>query len=263
MIINNHFWSMDVTVKKLNREFKVGAGIPKPMRGKETEPYKEMARHYAYMENAIAVLSDMRTNSSYIYYGGFAETLGFKEEEEKSEKTDSIWEEKILKRIHPDDLRQKYMQELRFSRFTQQIPPHQRRDYFLVEKLRMRNASGHYCNAMHRLFHISLSETEGPLTLALCLYSPLTFDFAGNCLVVNSRNGQTVDLKKRDDGPLLSEREKQVLKLIGEGMRSKEIAESLSISIHTVSRHRQEILKELQVGSSIEAFRLAKEWGLI
>ena len=37
----------------------------------------------------------------------------------------------------------------------------------------------------------------------------------------------------------------------------------LSISIHTVSRHRQEILTRLQVKNSIEACRLAKEMKLI
>ena len=37
----------------------------------------------------------------------------------------------------------------------------------------------------------------------------------------------------------------------------------LSISIHTVSRHRQEILGKLQVKNSIEACRLAKNLRLL
>ncbi len=46
-------------------------------------------------------------------------------------------------------------------------------------------------------------------------------------------------------------------------MMSKEIAAALSISVNTVSRHRQEILGKLQVKNSIEACRVARELRLI
>ena len=65
------------------------------------------------------------------------------------------------------------------------------------------------------------------------------------------------------DEKILSAREKQVLRLIDQGMMSKHIADMLSISIHTVSRHRQEIFKKLQVNNSIEACRVAKELHLL
>ncbi len=38
--------------------------------------YKEIACNYARMENAIAVLSDLRNHASYIYYGRFSQMLG-------------------------------------------------------------------------------------------------------------------------------------------------------------------------------------------
>ena len=41
-------------------------------------------------------------------------------------------------------------------------------------------------------------------------------------------------------------------------MMSKEIASTLSISINTVNRHRQNILEKLHVSNSIEACRIAK-----
>lgn len=64
---------MDI-VDKLNRKLLKQDFIP---RGKaayqeELEMYKGIARGYAVMENAVAVLSDMRSDFSYIYYGGFA-----------------------------------------------------------------------------------------------------------------------------------------------------------------------------------------------
>ncbi|MDE5846342.1 MAG: LuxR C-terminal-related transcriptional regulator [Muribaculaceae bacterium] len=45
--------------------------------------------------------------------------------------------------------------------------------------------------------------------------------------------------------------------------QSAEIAGLLNISIHTVSRHRQEIISKLQVKNTHEACRLAKSMGLI
>ena len=43
----------------------------------------------------------------------------------------------------------------------------------------------------------------------------------------------------------------------------KDIAAAMSISINTVSRHRQDILRKLQVRNSIEACRMARRLGLI
>ena len=54
---------------------------------------------------------------------------------------------------------------------------------------------------------------------------------------------------------LLTPREREVLALAKQGMFSKEISEKLNISIHTVNRHRQNILEKLQVDSMIEAIR--------
>ena len=54
---------------------------------------------------------------------------------------------------------------------------------------------------------------------------------------------------------LLTPREREVLALAKEGMFSKEISKKLNISIHTVNRHRQNILEKLQVDNMIEAVK--------
>lgn len=53
--------------------------------------YKDMACNYASMENAIAVLSDLRTNASYIYYGKFSRMLDIGKYGNEA-KVPSIWE---------------------------------------------------------------------------------------------------------------------------------------------------------------------------
>ena len=50
-----------------------------------------------------------------------------------------------------------------------------------------------------------------------------------------------------------------MLLLANEGMFSKKkISEKLNISVHTVNRHRQNILEKLQVGNIVEAIAFAK-----
>lgn len=61
----------------------------------------------------------------------------------------------------------------------------------------------------------------------------------------------------------LTPREKEVLALVAEGYTDKDIAVSLSISLHTVKTHLRNILSKLQVSSRHEAARLAKHKGLV
>lgn len=83
------------------------------------------------------------------------------------------------------------------------------------------------------------------------------------CTILNSADGQTLELEKQNCNDLLSDREKEILQLINKGKMSKDIAQTLSISLNTVNRHRQNILEKLQVNNSIEACRIAKELHLL
>ena len=91
----------------------------------------------------------------------------------------------------------------------------------------------------------------------------MSFDIPTPCMIINSVNGQMIELDKQDNTKVLSVRERQVLTLIDRGQTSKQIADVLSISINTVSRHRQEILAKLRVKNSIEACRVAKDLKVI
>ncbi len=58
----------------------------------------------------------------------------------------------------------------------------------------------------------------------------------------------------------LSDRELEVFTLIGQGRRSREIAEALGISIRTVDAHRQRIKRKLQLEDATALIRYAIEW---
>jgi two-component system response regulator NreC len=61
----------------------------------------------------------------------------------------------------------------------------------------------------------------------------------------------------------LSPREKDVLRLIAEGMSNKEIAASLSISVTTAQTHRNRIMQKLGLHTSVELVRYAIRRGII
>lgn len=220
--------------------------------------YLQVAQMYAEVENDIAVLSDLKNKKSYIYYGGVAQWLGVAAKGTMLA-VDTIWEKELLALVHPDDLPQKFLDELAFLRFLRKKPKKQQADYYLKSSIRMKNGSGGYTYLLHRIMY-PYHQASGAFRFALCLYGVHPSSMLENS-VVNSVTGESVSIRNLDNR-VLSERELAVLSLIGKGLQSKEIAENLSISVHTVSRHRQNILRKLKVSNSIEAYRLVEKMGL-
>lgn len=63
--------------------------------------------------------------------------------------------------------------------------------------------------------------------------------------------------------PILSERELQVLKLLADGLRTKEIADNLGIGAKSVETYRARLMEKLKLGSVAELTRYAVREGLV
>lgn len=61
----------------------------------------------------------------------------------------------------------------------------------------------------------------------------------------------------------LTEREREILALMARGLRNKEIAHSLHITVQTVKNHVHNVLEKLRVHRRRDAVRLAYELGLL
>ncbi len=61
----------------------------------------------------------------------------------------------------------------------------------------------------------------------------------------------------------LTEREKQILKLIAEGLQNKAIAHKLSISESTVENHIHKVYQKLNISSRAQATAYAFQVGVI
>lgn len=225
----------------------------------ELERCCNIAAAYAFTENAIAVLSDLKEGKSYIYYGGAAETLGLAKNG-SCEAIQSIWEKDIFKLIPNTEMEKRNLDELQFFHFIQSLPKEEHGSYFLQTCIRMEN-KGNMVPVMHRITYIG-NQPNGTVWLALCLYN-IVSGYVPESYICNSKNGSRFVVDRKNCGDILTEREKEILRLIEEGRPSKEIADKLFISIHTISRHRQNILQKLKVQNSFEACKTAKLLNLI
>lgn len=61
----------------------------------------------------------------------------------------------------------------------------------------------------------------------------------------------------------LTLREREILKLVAEGYKNKEIADYLCISLKTVEKHRDNVMKKLDLHSASELTAFAMERGLV
>ena len=79
------------------------------------------------------------------------------------------------------------------------------------------------------------------------------------------RGGRVIDpqlaLEAWGESDPLNERERQVLRLAGEGRSAAEIAVQLSLSHGTVRNYLSEAISKLSAGNRIEAYRLARQKG--
>lgn len=76
--------------------------------------------------------------------------------------------------------------------------------------------------------------------------------------------------KKMDAAPIkrkrpeaLTQREEEILQLIWSGLKNKEIAQRLSISVKTVEAHRANMMKKVRVSNAAKLLNAAIQQGLI
>ncbi|WP_185733865.1 LuxR C-terminal-related transcriptional regulator [Burkholderia sp. Bp8986] len=103
------------------------------------------------------------------------------------------------------------------------------------------------------------------------LKSALSTVLSGRCYIDPQLNSDEI-LALRRQGKFerrcevrnrLTLRERQILKLIAEGERNKEIAEKLAISRKTVESHRANMMQKLEAHSAVELAQWARRLGLV
>jgi DNA-binding CsgD family transcriptional regulator len=170
-------------------------------------------------------------------------------------------------KVHPDDFINNLKNGIELIKFSYSVPMEKRRDYKLLSEYRIKNGKGYYLRIIEQQQILELDK-RGNFWVALS-----TVDISPNqdlnegvkARIFNFRTKEFVNFpfqSQNKDDARLSKREKQILGLIKDGMLSKEIAEKLFISVHTVNTHRQRILEKLNVSNSIEAIQYFNSLGI-
>ncbi|MBR3871704.1 MAG: response regulator transcription factor, partial [Paludibacteraceae bacterium] len=147
-----------------------------------------------------------------------------------------------------------------FFKFVNQLPANEKLQYKATCRIRIKDDNGCY-RVFDNSTQIMRHSPAGKIWLILCCYdlSSCQEIIGGiNPQIMNNHSGNIISYSFSDKKKqILTEREKEILLLIKEGKASKQIADILGISVHTVNRHRQNILERLSVGNSVEALTAA------
>ncbi|WP_195470611.1 LuxR C-terminal-related transcriptional regulator [Bacteroides xylanisolvens] len=169
-------------------------------------------------------------------------------------------------RIHPDDRAQLVALQVTLSQFIYSLPFEQRNNYSNIYSFRILNAKQQYIRVTSR-HQVLEQDRNGKAWLIIGNIDISPYQRASetiDCTVLNLKNGEIFSPSlSLTPSTNLTNREIEVLRLIQKGLLSKEIADKLCISIHTVNIHRQNLLRKLDVQNSIEAIRLGQENGLL
>ena len=161
----------------------------------------------------------------------------------------------IEKLVHPDDLEVVRRIDKKVWEFLDTLPEEEKLAYKYIYELRVLE-KGKYIRMIYQTRLLAFKDDN---FLAMGMIDLAPEQSANSSVRFQIKNCLTDEIVpfaiESATDALLTPREREILALAKEGMFSKEISEKLNISIHTVNRHRQNILEKLQVDNIIEAIR--------
>ena len=161
----------------------------------------------------------------------------------------------IEKLVHPDDWEVVRRIDKKVWEFLNTLPEEEKLTYKYIYELRVLER-GKYVRMIYQMRILAFKQDN---FLAMGIIDIAPEQSANTSVRFQIKNCLTDEIVpfaiESAADTLLTPREREVLALAKEGMFSKEISEKLNISIHTVNRHRQNILEKLQVDNMIEAVK--------
>ena len=161
----------------------------------------------------------------------------------------------IEKLLHPDDLEVVRRIDKKVWEFLDTLPEEEKLTYKYIYEMRVLDR-GKYVRMIYQMRILAFKD-DNFLGMGIIDLAPeQSANTSVRFQIKNCLTDEVVPfaIESATDA-LLTPREREVLALAKQGMFSKEISEKLNISIHTVNRHRQNILEKLQVDNIIEAIR--------
>ena len=157
--------------------------------------------------------------------------------------------------VHPDDLEVVRRIDKKVWEFLDTLPEEEKLTYKYIYEMRILDR-GKYVRMIYQMRLLAFKDDNFLAIGMIDLAPEQSANTSVRFQIKNCLTDEVVPfaIESATDA-LLTPREREILALAKEGMFSKEISEKLNISIHTVNRHRQNILEKLQVDNIIEAIR--------
>jgi len=157
--------------------------------------------------------------------------------------------------VHPDDLEVVRRIDKKVWEFLDTLPEEEKLTYKYIYEMRVLDR-GKYVRMIYQMRLLAFKDDNFLAMGMIDLAPEQSANTSVRFQIKNCLTDEVVPFTiKSATDVLLTPREREILALAKEGMFSKEISEKLNISIHTVNRHRQNILEKLQVDNMIEAIR--------
>jgi len=255
-------------MRKLENSIKANKKFRKQLQKNSTKlDYKIVEKHIDFFNlidetnTSIAVVQDLINNNIVYFSERFFDVFGFIRTKEKE--IDHVWFREYL---HPSD----YIiniSGIKTQEFLKNVPIEKRKNYKLVHDFRIKNDFGKWIRLFVQDIMLELNEKGEPwINLKLFDISPiqdLNQPAYSMCREISSGKIIFTLEGKNEFSSKISKREIEVLGLIAEGMKSKEIAKKLCISENTVNNHRRNVIKKLNVSNISEALMFGVKMGVI
>lgn len=191
----------------------------------------------------------------------YAACLGLDAKELKTRGMRYFWS-----RIHPDDIDSWLSALNHLMEFTlSEIEENKRHKANYTWNFRFKNADGAYVNIIQNTTPLVFdSECKPIIGLAhyTVLHPKIKMEITASAKILNAKNEyETIYFNNFSQKLLndnISNRERDVIRLLILHLSSKEISEKLNISPHTVDTHRRNILKKLNISSTGELVGMLK-----
>lgn len=255
---------MDHLTKSISDHEKLFSNIaisPEDIDYEKANSYLPFFRLLDSSQTSLLVSFDFYKRDYFYFSENFNEVFGF-----HKHKLPQVDHKFIRSRFHPDDfiINTGSMKALQY---LYQQPVEKRKDYRIIHEFRIQNDDDQWIRLIVQNDILEL-DRKGNLWLDLKLwdFSPIQdVDAPGSFVFRNKFTGEVIYALEgqKPDNSGISVREKEILSLIADGMKSKEIADKLFISANTVNNHRRNLIEKLHVSNCSEAVKMAMKLGII
>lgn len=232
----------------------------KPFLQKHIEKIIEMDTFLPYSSTFFCITNTQDLTFEFISKN-YKASLGLNPNELKEKGMRYFWN-----RIHPDDVDAWLKALNKLMEFTlNEIPIEKRQDASYTWNFRFKNAQDVFVNIVQNTTPLIFDSENKPI-IGLAHYTVLhpdvKLDITASAKLLNDKQEyetiyfDSFSQKLLHDG--VTNRERDIIRLLILDKSSKEISEKLNISPHTVDTHRRNILKKLEISSTGELVGILK-----